>query len=56
MACRMVQKGGRRDVFLGTRECQAYVEPCRYGEAESYYQRQGTYELGIMFHSFAYPE
>lgn len=56
MACRMVQKGGRRDVFLGTRECQAYVEPCRYGEAESYYQRQGPYELGIMFHSFAYPD
>ncbi|MCQ5121156.1 type I-C CRISPR-associated protein Cas5c, partial [Massilicoli timonensis] len=27
IAKRMVQRGGRRDVFLGTRECQAFVEP-----------------------------
>ena len=26
MAKRMVKKGGRRDIFLGTRECQAYIE------------------------------
>ena len=31
IAKRMILKGGRRDVFLGTRECQAYVEPCVYG-------------------------
>lgn len=38
IARRMVEKGGRRDVFLGTRECQAYVEPCVYGEGESAYR------------------
>ena len=24
---RAIEKGGRRDIFLGTRECQGYVEP-----------------------------
>ena len=37
IARRMIRKGGRRDVFLGTRECQAYVEPCVYGEGASAY-------------------
>ncbi|MCL2593734.1 MAG: type I-C CRISPR-associated protein Cas5c, partial [Defluviitaleaceae bacterium] len=32
MAKRSIIQGGRRDVFLGTRECQAYVEPCVFGE------------------------
>ncbi len=56
MAKRMVEKGGRQDVFLGTRECSAYVEPCVYGQAESFYQGSGTIDLGTMFHSFAYPD
>ena len=51
----MVEKGGRRDIFLGTRECQGYVEPCVYGQAESYYQDRGEIDLGILYHSFAYP-
>lgn len=29
---RMIEKGGRRDIFLGTRECQGYVEPCVFGD------------------------
>lgn len=56
IARRMVEKGGRRDIFLGTRECQGYVEPCVYGEGESYYADTGTVDLGVMFHSFAYPD
>ena len=32
IARRMVQRGGRRDIFLGTRECQGYVEPCDFDE------------------------
>lgn len=56
MARRMVEKGGRRDIFLGTRECQGYVEPCIYGEGESFYRDSGTVELGTMLHSFAYPD
>ena len=31
IARRMIEKGGRRDIFLGTRECQGYVEPCVCG-------------------------
>lgn len=34
IAKRMIRKGGRRDIFLGTRECQAYVEPCVFGEGK----------------------
>ncbi len=30
IAKRMLEKGGRRDVFLGTRECQGYVEPVEF--------------------------
>ena len=37
IAKRMVERGGRRDIFLGTRECQAFVEPCVFGEGESHY-------------------
>lgn len=56
IARRMVVKGGRRDIFLGTRECQAYVEPCTYGEGEGCYDGRGEIDLGVMFHSFAYPD
>ena len=56
IARRMVERGGRRDVYLGTRECQAYVEPCVYGEGEGYYDGCGEIDLGMMFHSFAYPD
>ena len=36
IAKRMVEKGGRRDIFLGTRECQGYVEPCVFGDGVGY--------------------
>ncbi|TDM04007.1 type I-C CRISPR-associated protein Cas5c [Macrococcus carouselicus] len=54
---RSILKGGRRDIFLGTRECLAHVEAITeemYEEAESYYSNQ-TISLGIMFHSFKFP-
>jgi CRISPR-associated protein Cas5d len=54
---RMIDRGGRRDVFLGTRECQAYVEPCRFGEGEGFYDRYpGELSFGLMFHGFDYPD
>lgn len=56
VAKRMIDRGGRRDyVFLGTRECQAYVEPCHFGEAPSYYDDFGELSFGLMFHGFDYP-
>ncbi|WP_213507415.1 type I-C CRISPR-associated protein Cas5c [Paenibacillus faecis] len=53
---RSVKAGGRRDIFLGTRECQGYVEPCRFGEGESYYDDYGKIHLGTMVHGINYPD
>lgn len=52
---RMVEKGGRRDVCLGARECQAYVEPCVFGEGQGHYDSAGELAYGFMFHGFDYP-
>jgi CRISPR-associated protein Cas5d len=56
VAKRMIQRGGRRDVFLGTRECQGYVEPCTFGEEESFYDGYGELSFDLMFHGFDYPD
>lgn len=56
IARRCVAQGGRRDVFLGARECQAYVEPCVFGEGEGFYDGYGALDFGLMFHGFDYPE
>ncbi len=55
-AKRMVEKGGRRDIFLGTRECQGYVEPCKFGEDLGAYDDTETLSFGLMFHGFDYPD
>ena len=52
---RMLERGGRRDIFLGTRECQGYVEPCKFGEGESVYDNTGSMSFGIMVHGLDYP-
>lgn len=56
IAKRSIRQGGRRDVFLGTRECQAYVEPCDFGEGKSFYDGYGIIDFGNMFHGFDYPD
>jgi CRISPR-associated protein Cas5d len=56
VAKRMVEKGGRQDIFLGTRECQGYVEPCTFGEGQGEYDDYGELEYGLMFHGFDYPD
>ncbi|MHB8063583.1 MAG: type I-C CRISPR-associated protein Cas5c [Ruminiclostridium sp.] len=56
IAQRMIKRGGRRDVFLGTRECQGYVEPCKFGEDKGDYDNYGEISFGIMFHGFDYPD
>lgn len=55
IAKRMLERGGRRDVFLGTRECQGYAEPCKFGEGESYYESTGM-TFGLMLHGLTYPD
>jgi CRISPR-associated protein Cas5d len=56
IALRMLNKGGRQDIFLGTRECQGYVEPCTFGEGEGFYDNIDELAFGLMFHSFGYPD
>jgi len=56
VACRMLDRGGRQDIFLGTRDCQGYVEPCRFGDGEGAYDSARELAFGLMFHGFDYPE
>jgi len=56
IAKRMIERGGRRDIFLGARECQAYVEPCKFGEGNGFYDNYGELSFDLMFHGFDYPD
>jgi len=56
IAKRMVEKGGRRDIFLGSRECQAYVEPCVFGEGRGYYDDIQRLDFGLMYHGITYAD
>jgi len=56
IAKRSIKKGGRRDVFLGTRECQGYVEPCVFREGVSDYDQYGELDFGVQFHGYDYPD
>jgi len=52
-----IRRGGRRDIFIGTRECVAtaeYITKEEYIQAKSYYENQ-VLSLGIMFQEFEYP-
>ena len=52
----MIERGGRRDIFLGTRECQGYVEPSPFGEGSGFYDGYGELAFDLMFHGFDYPD
>lgn len=56
IAKRMIERGGRRDIFLGTRECQGYVEPCSFGEGEGYYDETGEIPYSVMYHGITYAD
>lgn len=56
IARRMLERGGRQDVFLGTRDCQGYVEPCEFGSGKGDLDDDGELALGLMFHGFDYPD
>jgi CRISPR-associated protein Cas5d len=56
IAKRMLDKGGRRDIFLGTRECQGYVEPCTFGMGEGFYDNVELIDMGTMVHGITYPD
>lgn len=56
VAMRMIEKGGRRDIFLGARECQGYVEPCKFHDGAGFYDTAGELDYGLIFHGFDYPD
>ncbi len=56
IAKRMINSGGRRDIFLGTRECQGYVKPCVFGEGEGYYDHCGEIPYSMMYHGIIYAD
>ncbi|MCI5222444.1 MAG: type I-C CRISPR-associated protein Cas5 [Candidatus Electrothrix sp. AR4] len=58
IAQRMLEKGGRQDIFLGVRDCQAYVEPCKFNDKgkTGFYDTVPELAFGLMFHGFDYPD
>jgi CRISPR-associated protein Cas5d len=56
VAKRMLERGGRQDIFLGTRDCQGYVEPCEFGSGTGEYDGASELAFGLMFHGFDYPD
>ena len=56
IAKRMIRKGGRRDIFLGARECQGYVEPCEFGEGSGAYDSVNEISFGVMYHGITYAD
>lgn len=56
IARRMIERGGRRDIFLGTRECQGYVEPCVFDEGEGFYDNIPEMAFGFMYHGITYAD
>lgn len=56
IAKRMIERGGRRDIFLGARECQAYIEPCVFGEGIGVYDDCGIIPYNLMYHGITYAD
>lgn len=56
IAERMLERGGRQDIFLGTRDCQGYVEPCEFDSGAGHYDDAGELAYGLTFHGFDYPD
>lgn len=55
IAQRLLERGGKRDVFLGARECCGYIEPCAFDEGVGAYDEIDEIGYGVMFHGFDYP-
>lgn len=56
IAHRMIERGGRRDCYLGTRECQCLVEPCVFGEGAGFYDNSGEIAYNLMYHGITYAD
>ncbi len=56
IAKRMIERGGRRDIFLGSRECQGYVIPCKFGDEKGFYDDIPELNFGMMYHGITYAD
>lgn len=56
MSRKMIRKGGRRDIFLGARECQGYVESCTFGEGKGAYDDVAELGFGVIYHGITYAD
>jgi len=56
IAKRMIERGGRRDVFLGVRECQGYAAPCAFGEGAGHYDDVPEFAFGMTYHGITYAD
>ena len=56
IAKRMIEHGGRRDIFLGCRECQGYVTPCVFEEGRGFYDEIAELHFGMMYHGITYAD
>jgi CRISPR-associated protein Cas5d len=56
IAKRVLERGGRQDIFLGTRDCYGYVEQCDFGSGIGHYDNTGELGFGLMFHGFDYTD
>lgn len=56
IAKKMIRKGGRRDIFLGSRECQGYVELCVSEEGTGAYDDLEELGFGLMYHGITYAD
>lgn len=56
IAKRSIERGGRRDIFLGSRECQGYVEPCSFGDGKGAYDDSQELTFGLMYHGLTYAD
>ncbi|NBI73189.1 type I-C CRISPR-associated protein Cas5 [Clostridiaceae bacterium] len=55
IALRSLKAGGKRDIFLGARECQAYAEPVEFGSRKGAYDGMDM-DFGLQYHSIGYPD
>ena len=56
IAKRMIERGGRRDIFLGTRECQGYVEACEFNSGKGVYDDIPEIPYSLMYHGITYAD
>lgn len=56
IAERMIERGGRRDTFAGTRECACEVTPCVFGEGHGAFDDTGEINLGFLYNGITYAD